>query len=146
MLSKHERNYGLGTDALVPVCSCNTNGIMVWAWMHWCPYALETRTELWFGHGCTGNRMLSKHERNYGLGTDALVPVCSRNTNGIMVWARLHWCPYALETRTELWFGHACTGRSIVSMFSGKVENHEEVLNTLKKGPTRQTFCARATN
>ena len=52
---------------------------------------LETRTLLWFGHGCTGNRMLSKQERHFGLGTDALVTVCSRNRNVIMVWARMHW-------------------------------------------------------
>ena len=51
MLSKHERDYGLGMDALVSI------------------YALE-------------------HERDYGLGMDALVIVCSRkNTNEIMVWA-----------------------------------------------------------
>ena len=50
MLSKHERYYGLGMDALVIVCS-------------------------------------SKHERYDGLGMDALVIVCSRNTNVIMVWA-----------------------------------------------------------
>ena len=49
MLSKHERYYGLGMDALVTVCS-----------------------------------MLLEHERNYGLGMDALVTVCSWNTNGIM--------------------------------------------------------------
>ena len=54
-------------------------------------YALETRTLLWFGHGCTGNRMLSKHERYYGLGMDALVAVCSRNTNVIMVLAWMIW-------------------------------------------------------
>ena len=65
------------------------------------PYALGTRTELWFGHGCSGDRMLLEHEwtyglgmdapgprilleheRNYGLGMDALVIACSWNTNG----------------------------------------------------------------
>ena len=54
-------------------------------------YALETRTLLWFGHGCTGNRMLSKHKRYYGLGMDALVAVCSRNTNVITVLAWMIW-------------------------------------------------------
>ena len=39
------------------------------------------------GRGCSGERMLLEHERNYGLGMDALVGVCSWNTNGIMVWA-----------------------------------------------------------
>ena len=58
MLLEHERNYGFGMDALVTVCSWNTNGIMVRAWML-----------------CNG--MLLEHERNYGLGLDALVPVCS---------------------------------------------------------------------
>ena len=99
----------LGMDALVTLCCRNTNVIMVWAWMRWSPYALETRTLLWFGHGCTGNRlletrtllwfehgctgnrMLSKHDRYYGLGMDALVTVCSRNTNAIMVWAWMLW-------------------------------------------------------
>ena len=74
------------------------------------PYALGTRTLFWFGHGCSGNRMLSKHERYHGLGMDAVVAVCcqkherycglgmdavvtvsSRNTNVIMVWACMHW-------------------------------------------------------
>ena len=49
MLLEHERDYGLGMDALRPVCS-------------------ETR-------------MLLEHERYYGLGMDALRPVCSWNTN-----------------------------------------------------------------
>ena len=46
MLFEHERNYGLGVDALVAVCSL-------------------------------------EHERNYGLGMHALVVECSWNTNGI---------------------------------------------------------------
>ena len=45
---------------------------MVWAWMLWSPSALGTRTELWFGHGCSGHRLLLEHERNYGLGMDAV--------------------------------------------------------------------------
>ena len=72
MLPKHKRCYGLGMDALVTV-------------------ALETRTLLWFGHGCTSNHMLSKRERYYGLGMDALVTVCSRNTSVILVWAWMYW-------------------------------------------------------
>ena len=32
--------------------------------------------------------MLLEHDRNYDLGMDALVTVCSWNTNGIMIWAR----------------------------------------------------------
>ena len=144
--SKHERNYGLGTDALVSVCSWNTKGIMVWAWMLWSAYALvtrreiwfgrfghgcsgqliKTRTELWFGHGCSGQRMLLEHERNYGLGMDALVSVCSCNAKRNMVWAVWAWMPWSahsskhernyglgmdalvsvlIKTQTELWFG-----------------------------------------
>ena len=90
--SKHERNYGLGMDALVSVCSWNTKGIMVWAWMLWSAYALGTRSELWFGHGCSCQRLLLEHEGNHGLGMDALVSAL-------------------IETRTELWFGHGCSGQ-----------------------------------
>ena len=47
MLSEHERDYGLGMDVVVSVCSGNTNEIMVWGWMLWSAYALGTRTALW---------------------------------------------------------------------------------------------------
>ena len=100
-------------DALVTVCFRNTNVIMVWAGMHWSPYALETRTLLWLRHGRTGYRMLVKHEHYNGFGMDALVTVCSRNTNVILVWAWMHWLPYALETGTLSWFRHGCTGRML---------------------------------
>ena len=60
---------------------------MVWAWMLWLSYALGTRTELCFGHGCSAERMLLEHERYYVFGMDALVSACSWNTNGIMFWA-----------------------------------------------------------
>ena len=83
---------------------------MVWAWMLWSPYALGTRTEVWFGHGCSGEPARSEHEPYYGLGMDALVSVCTRNMNVIMVWPWMIWLPYALGTRTELWFGHGCSG------------------------------------
>ena len=79
------------SDFLVTVCSRNTNVTMVWAWMLWLSYALGTRTELCFGHGCSGERMLSKHELCYDLGMDALVTACSWNTNGIMFWAWMLW-------------------------------------------------------
>ena len=102
MLLEHERDYGLGMDAMVTVCSWSTNAIMVWAWMQCTGYRMLleqlgmdallialtcTRTELWFGHGCKGNRMLLEHELDYGLGMDAKETVCSWNTNEIMVWA-----------------------------------------------------------
>ena len=50
---------------------------------------------MWFGHGCSGHRMLSNHERYYGFGMDALVSVCSWNTNGTIVWAWMLWSPHA---------------------------------------------------
>ena len=84
MLLEHKRYYGLGMDATVTVCSWNTNVIVVWAWVLQCRYALGTRTLLWFGHGCSSDRMLLEHERYYGLGMGATVTVCSWN---IMVWA-----------------------------------------------------------
>ena len=87
MLLEHEGDYGLGMDVKVTVCSWSTKQIMVWAWMQRETYAGGTRKRSWFGHGCNGSRMLLEHERNYGLGMDAMVTVCSWNTNAIMVWA-----------------------------------------------------------
>ena len=114
MLLEHERDYALGMDAVVTVCSWNTNEIMIWAWMLWSPYALGTRTRLCFGHGCSGHRMLLEHERDYALGMDAVVTVCSWNTNEIMLWVWMLWSPYALGTRTRLCFGHGCAGHRMV--------------------------------
>ena len=129
---EHERKNALDMDAQLTVCPWNTNGIMVWAWMLCSPCALGTRTELKFGHGCSGHRMLLEHERNYGLDMDVLVAVCSWNTNGIMVWAWVLWSPcswntngilvwawvlwspYALGTRMELKFGHGCSGHRML--------------------------------
>ena len=113
---ERERNYGLsiglGMDALVIACSRTTNGIMVWASMLWSPWAFGKRTGLWFehwfGNGCSSHGGLLQNERNCGLGMDALVIVCSRNTNGIMVWAWMLWSPYALGARKESWLGHGC--------------------------------------
>ena len=114
MLLEHERYHGLGMDALVIVCSRNTNVIMVWAWILWSSYALGTRTLSWFGHGCSGHRMLLEHERYHGLGMDALVIVCFRNTNVIMAWAWILWSSYALGTRTLSWSGHGCSGHRML--------------------------------
>ena len=100
MLWEHDFYYGLGIDALVSVRSGNVNVIMVWAWMLWSAYALGTRTLLWFGHGCFGQRMLWEHECYHVLGMDALVSVCSGNTNVIMVWPWMLWSAYALGTQT----------------------------------------------
>ena len=68
--------------------------------MHCSPYALGTRAEFRFGHGCSDDRMLLEHVRKY------------------MACACMLWSPYALGTRTEvsyalgppteLWFGHGC--------------------------------------
>ena len=111
MLLEHERKYALGLDALVSVCCWNTNRVMIWAWMLWSAYALGTRTEVCFGPGCSGQRMLLEHEQNNALCMDALVSLCSWNTNGIRIWAWMLWSAYALGTRTELWFGHGCSGQ-----------------------------------
>ena len=40
MLLEHERDYDFGMDALVTVCSWNTNGIMILAWYE-CSPSLE---------------------------------------------------------------------------------------------------------
>ena len=87
-----EPNYGLGMDALVTVCSLNTNEIMVWAWMLWSLYALETRRSLYMARAWILSQSHSiEHERDHGLGMDAVVIVGSRNTNEIMVWAWMLW-------------------------------------------------------
>ena len=91
-LSGHERNYGLGMDVLVSTCSCNTKGFMAWAWMFLSAHALVTRQDLWFGHGCSGQRMFLEHERN-------------------MVWAWMLWSAHAFGTRMDLWLGHGCSGQ-----------------------------------
>ena len=114
MLLERERNYVLGMDAPVTVCSWNTNGIMQGAWMLLSVNALGTRTELCFGHGCFGHRMLLENERIYALGMDAPFTVCSWNTNGYMHWAWMLRSPYALGTRTELCKGHGCFGHRML--------------------------------
>ena len=55
---EHQHYYDLGMDALVIVCSWNTNGSL-WFW-HGCSgnHTLSRRKELWFWHGCSGNRLL----------------------------------------------------------------------------------------
>ena len=112
MLSEHERYDGLGMDALAVGCSWNTNVIMVWhgfsrdliCWIRKVMVALGTRRLLWFGHGCSGERMRWAHERynglgmgalavrrswnksiNSGLGMDALVIGCSWNGNYVIL-------------------------------------------------------------
>ena len=112
---------GLGMDALVIGCTWNTNAIMVGAWMRWGLYALGTRTLLWFEHGCARYRTHSEHERYYGLGMDALVAVCSGNTNVIMVWAWMLWISDALGTQRYCGLGMdalviVCSGNTNVIM------------------------------
>ena len=38
---------------------------------------IRTRTLLWFGHGCSVNRMQLEHARSYGLGMDAVGIACN---------------------------------------------------------------------
>ena len=42
------------------------------------------KTKLWFGHGCTGDRMHLQHERYCGMGMDTVVTVCTWNTNAFL--------------------------------------------------------------
>ena len=75
------QDSGCRPSALVTGRTGNTKVLVVWAWMLWLSDARGTRTFLWFGHGCSGYRMLREHERYYGLGMGALVTGCIRNTN-----------------------------------------------------------------
>ena len=130
MLFEHKRYYGLGMDAVVEVYCWNTNIIMFWAWALWSPSAFGTRTLLWFGHGCSCDRMLLEHERYYGM--DALVTACSvnvsvssPNTNVIMVWAWMLWL-------SLFWFGHGCYGEKrgrigVVRAHSGQRRRRETI-------------------
>ena len=84
----------------------NTNGIMMLAWMLWQPYALGTRTELCLWHGCSGNRTLLEHARNYDFDVAALLTVCSWNTRGILILAWMLWYCYThLEHERNYAFG-----------------------------------------
>ena len=117
---EHERYYGSGMDALVTVCTRNTNAIMDWEKnMVWGMDALVTV--------CTRNTNVSC------LSMDALVTVCTRNTNGIwsghgctcnhmhseheryMVWAWTDWCPHALEH--ERYYGLGMDALAIRCLF-----------------------------
>ena len=104
---EHARYCGLGMDAIVIVCSRNTNIIMVWAWMLWLSFALGTRALPWFGHGCA---IVCSRNTNVIMVGNGCAIVCSRNTSVTMVWAWMHLLSYALRTRTLLWFGHGCFG------------------------------------
>ena len=74
--------------------------------MQWSPCARGPETSLWFGHGCTGHRVLVDQKRHYGLGMDALVTVCSWTTNVFLVRAWMHWSPPAKVL--------ACVGLQVV--------------------------------
>ena len=97
MLSERKHYYGWGMDALVAVCSWNTK--VLWLAHRRTGNRMLSRHVrsreryygLAMGHGCTGHRMISEHECHYGLGMDALVIVCFRKTNVIMVWAWMRW-------------------------------------------------------
>ena len=58
MRSEHEHHYGLGMDALRS------------------SHALATRTSLWFGHGCSGYRMLLEQEACYDFAAHPESQVC----------------------------------------------------------------------
>ena len=60
--------------------------------LRWLSVQIRTRTLLWFGHGCSVNRMQLEHGRYYGLGMDAVGNACNWSTDIIVVWA---WMPLA---------------------------------------------------
>ena len=76
MLLEHERKYGLGMDALVSVCSWNTNGIMVLGVAAVVTVRSWKTRGLWFGLGYGGD---CTEGREYG------------NTSASMAWAWLRW-------------------------------------------------------
>ena len=71
---------------------------------------LKHERSLWFRHVCSGHRVppdtnviivwgLSDRSAIIVWGIDALVTVCSSNTNVLMVWAWVLWSQCALGTR-----------------------------------------------
>ena len=72
---EHGCYYGLSMDALVNAGKSNKDVMMVWAWMLLQPQASRTRMLFWFGHGCSGNRMLLDHERYYACSA-VIMPRC----------------------------------------------------------------------
>ena len=136
MLREHERNCGLGMDALVTVCSWNTNGIMVWAWMFWSSYALGTRSSLWFGHDalvivCSGGgstwwQRASPAHRPWSLTSFKEILLEPPNAGS----TRLHPTKnkYLLEITVALW---PCLGTSTISKLrspNSQSQNHAAVI------------------
>ena len=100
-LFEHEY-YGSGMDAQVTL----TRTVLWFAWMLWSmlwsPYALGTRTAFWLGHDALVT--VCSWNTNAIMVWDALATVCSFNMNVIMVWAWMLCGPYALGTRTsKIW-------------------------------------------
>ena len=61
--------------------------------------------------------MLSEHEHYYGLGVDALVIVCSRNTSVTRVWA---WMRDSMLSEHERYYG-----LGMVALFFGMLSERE---------------------
>ena len=45
------------------ICSWNTNGIMVWAWIFWLAQSFKDDMGYGLAHRCSGHRMVVEHER-----------------------------------------------------------------------------------
>ena len=90
----------------------NMNVVLLSAWMLWSTYALGTRPEICFVHGCSGYGMLLERECDNGLGTDALVTELPRNTRRSGPCVRLE----PLRTGTLLRSGHGCSGHLLLEL------------------------------
>ena len=108
MHSEHKRYYRLGMNALVTVCSGNTNVII-----------------LWFEHGCSGYRMHSEHELYCGLGMD-------ESTNAIMVWAWMLW-------DRMLWEHKRYYGSRMDALVIGRTRNTSVIILAPPPPPPKQS-------
>ena len=85
--------------------------------------------------------MLSKHEHHYGLGMDALVTVCSRNANVIIVWA---WMPerspaaLSCPATKHCEYGHKMASGSLASARNPTPVSKIELLQRLKTARLHQ--------
>ena len=97
--------------------------------------------------------MLSKHEHHYGLGMDALVTVCSRNANVIIVWV---WMPerspaaLSCPATKHCEYGHKMASGSLASARNPTPVSKIELLQRLqnravtpgwREEPVGSRFC-----
>ena len=91
---EHQCYYGLGMDALLTVCTWNTNVMMVLA-----TECSENVAVCW-GLGCGDNQMQIEQGYYHGVGMDAPITGWSWSMDVVMAFARMLWHPSGVGART----------------------------------------------